>query len=153
MKFRIADVVGPLVQWSVILLSIAIVADILNWEPVTNLVNNFIAYIPNIVAAAIIMIGGYLLGNFIATLVSGMSDTLGRTTSTVANVARWMVIVFAAMAALIELGIAQSIILIAFTGLTAMVAIAGGLAFGLGGRDKAHDLFSNVNTNSIAQGS
>ena len=54
-----------------------------------------------------------------------------------AGVAKWSIIVFSLMAALVQLGIAQSLIQVLFTGFVAMLAIAGGLAFGLGGREHA----------------
>lgn len=144
-KFRMADIASLIVRWAVILLTVAIAANILGWTQVTEFMESIVAYLPNIAAAILLLIGGYLLGNFVAGLVSGMNDSLGRRTANVlSNVARWAIIVFAAMAALIQLGIAESIIQIAFIGLTAMLALAGGLAFGLGGRDKAHDLLSEV---------
>jgi predicted RND superfamily exporter protein len=51
--------------------------------------------------------------------------------------ARWAIIIFSVLAALVQLQVASSLIQILFTGVIAMIAIAGGLAFGLGGRDYA----------------
>ncbi len=50
---------------------------------------------------------------------------------------RWAVWVFAFIAALVQLGVAVVLLQTIFTGLIAMLALAGGLAFGLGGRDAA----------------
>lgn len=144
-KFKAADFARGLVKWSVILLAIGIAADILQWTQITELMNSIVAYLPNIVAAVLLLIGGYLLGNFIGSVVSGMDTNLGqRAAQTVGNIARWAIFVLAGMAALIQLGIAESIIQIAFIGLMAMISLAGGLAFGLGGRDKARELLSEV---------
>lgn len=148
MKFRAADAVGALVKWLIILFAIAIAANMLGWTQITQLVNGLIAYIPNIAAAILLVVGGYLLGNFAGSLVSGMGTTLGRAAGVLGDVTRWAIFIFAAMAALIQLGIAESIIMIVFSGLMGMVALAGGLAFGLGGRDKARDLLSNVGSST-----
>ena len=48
------------------------------------------------------------------------------------------------MAALVQLGIAQSLIQVLFTGFVAMIALAGGLAFGLGGREYAARMLSKL---------
>lgn len=144
-KLRFADIAGGLVKWLVILLSVGIAANILQWEQVTKLMDSLVAYLPNIAAAILLLVGGYLLGNFIGSLMGGMQNTVGsRAAKALGDVARWAIFVFAVMAALIQLGIAESIIQIAFIGLVGMLALAGGLAFGLGGRDKARELLSDV---------
>ncbi|MFH1535082.1 MAG: hypothetical protein ABIF80_03800, partial [Patescibacteria group bacterium] len=61
-----------------------------------------------------------------------------------AGIAKWSIIVFATLAALVQLGIASSLLQILFTGLVAMLAIAGGLAFGLGGRQHAEKVLVNL---------
>ncbi len=145
LKFKIADIAGALVKWFAILLVISISADILNWTAVTDLLNSFIAYLPNVAAAVLLLVGGYLLGNFVENMVTGMGGaTDTNATRVFAGIARWGIFIFATMAALIQLGIAESLIHIAFIGFTAMVALAGGLAFGLGGKDKAGELLSDI---------
>ena len=49
-------------------------------------------------------------------------------------------VVFGFLAALIQIGIAAAILNTLITGLIAMLAIAGGIAFGLGGKDYANHL-------------
>jgi len=68
-------------------------------------------------------------------LVSG--DFLGA-------IAKWAVIIFSVLAALVQLGIAPELIEILFTGIVFMVALAGGLAFGLGGREDARELIQKL---------
>lgn len=53
------------------------------------------------------------------------------------SVAKWAIWIFAIIIALSELGIAPAFMQILFTGIVAMLAIAGGLAFGLGGKEAA----------------
>ncbi|PJE59929.1 MAG: hypothetical protein COU85_00985, partial [Candidatus Portnoybacteria bacterium CG10_big_fil_rev_8_21_14_0_10_44_7] len=54
-----------------------------------------------------------------------------------AAIGRWSILIFAIFAALIQLGIAPGLLQTVITGLIAMLAIAGGLAFGLGGKEQA----------------
>jgi hypothetical protein len=53
------------------------------------------------------------------------------------GIAKWAIWIFALIAALLQLGVAVVLLQTLFTGLVAMLALAGGLAFGLGGRDAA----------------
>ncbi len=52
--------------------------------------------------------------------------------------------IFAIMMALSQLGIGAQFVQIIFMGIIAMLALAGGLAFGLGGRDHAGRVLSDV---------
>jgi hypothetical protein len=57
---------------------------------------------------------------------------------------RWSIVIFTFLAALAQLGIAANMINTLFIGLVAFIAIAGGLAFGLGGKDAAAEFIDNV---------
>ena len=61
-----------------------------------------------------------------------------------ADLARWAILIFAVLAALTQLNVAPSMIVILVAGTVAMLALAGGLAFGLGGVDTARGLISGM---------
>jgi hypothetical protein len=65
------------------------------------------------------------------------------TSGLLGSLAKWFVLLFALLTAVTELGVAQSMIFILFASAMGMVALAGGLAFGLGGRETAAQI---VNT-------
>jgi small-conductance mechanosensitive channel len=67
-----------------------------------------------------------------------------QTSSAIASVTRWAVSVFVILAVLSQLGVATDLIRILFTGLVAMLAIAGGIAFGLGGQGAAKDVIEGI---------
>jgi hypothetical protein len=56
----------------------------------------------------------------------------------------WTVVVFGFLTALTQLNIAATIIQTIVMGFIAMLALAGGLAFGLGGKDYAHHLLDKL---------
>jgi len=66
------------------------------------------------------------------------------TARTIAVVGRYSVLVFAVLIVLNQLGIASDLIRILFSGIVAMVALAGGLAFGLGGREVAREILEKL---------
>jgi hypothetical protein len=107
---------------------------------ITEFLNEVARYIPNVIVAVVILAIGLVIGNFIENVVvSAVSASRIPTSSAgfLGGVAKWSIVVFALLAALVQLGVATSLVQILFTGLVAMIALAGGLALGLGGREKA----------------
>ena len=63
------------------------------------------------------------------------------------NVSRAIIMLFAVLAALLQLNVADDLVKILFTGVIAMIALAGGLAFGLGSKNFVEDLLVEVKKN------
>ncbi len=149
MTMNIADVVAFVVKWFVLLLTFASAADVLRWLQVSRFFAAVIEYVPNIVVAVLLVGVGFLISQFVYNLMTGTGSTenpqpVPAAMRMFAGFAKWAIMVFVSMAALVQLGIAESLIHIAFFGLVAMLTIAGGLAFGLGGRDKARQILDEI---------
>jgi hypothetical protein len=65
------------------------------------------------------------------------------TSGLLGSLAKWFILLFAVLTAVTELNVAQSMIFILFASAVGMVALAGGLAFGLGGRETAAQIVNN----------
>ncbi len=129
---------GWLVKWFVIIFALIAAADVLDWDQITVFLNEVVAYLPNVLIAVIILLVGTVLAGFVHSVVrAAILSANMRSAGFLAGVAKWSIIVFSFMAALVQLGIAESLIQVLFTGFVAMIALAGGLAFGLGGREHA----------------
>jgi hypothetical protein len=112
--------------------------DILHLVQVTSFLNSIVLYLPNVIVAAVIMAVAFLVGNFVYAVIKGSTKIAGIVSATLlATIAKWAIVIFGLLAALIQLGVASSLINTIFIGFVAMLALAGGLAFGLGGRDEA----------------
>ncbi len=139
-KFNLASLIGWLVKWFFIVVVLITVADILNWKQITEFLNAVVLYIPNVFIAIIILTVGLVAAHFVYNVVErtiSVSKAPVVTIRPLATLSKWSIVIFAILAALVQLGIATSLIEILFTGLVAMLALAGGLAFGLGGKEKA----------------
>jgi hypothetical protein len=137
-NLNIAKFLGGLVKWFLILVFLMAATDILKLVQVTSFLNSIILYLPNVVVAAVILAIAFLVANFVHAVVRGSTKVAGIVSATLlAAVAKWAIVIFGFLAALIQLGIAASLINTLFIGLVAMLALAGGLAFGLGGKDEA----------------
>ncbi len=132
---------AELARWFVIVLFLAPTADIWGLGQFVVILNNFLSFLPNVIVAVLLLLVGFVVGRLVHDLllasVSGVSSESART---VANAGRYAIVVFAVLIALNQLGIASDLIKILFAGIIAMVALAGGLAFGLGGKEVARDI-------------
>jgi hypothetical protein len=147
-KLELVELLGDLAKWIVIIVFLLPALQILNLTGINDLMAQVVAYIPNVVVAVVILIVGAIVADLVSRVVESGAQTIGAKTAAVAaDVARWSVIVFVVLAALLQLGIATTIIDRLVTGFVALIAIAGGLAFGLGGQDAAKEVIGRLRKN------
>ena len=129
------SIIGKLVFWLVFFIAITMAVDTLGISAISDVLAQFIAYIPQIIAAILILVLATLLATFVAGIVRGATGS-----NIVGSVAQYGIIVFAAFAALTQLGIAEELIAPTFLILLGAVALAAALAFGLGGQSVARQV-------------
>lgn len=138
-------VLAELVKWTVIILFLIPTLETWGLSQATQVLNQFVLYIPNVIVAVIIGFVGIVVSNLTSDVVRQGSKSAGESASNSLGVfARSTIFFFTILIMLNQLGVAQDLIRIFFTGLVAMLAIAGGLAFGLGGKDHARDLIDEL---------
>src|ERR687893_724063 len=130
-----ATVLGKLVFWFVFIIAITMAADALGISQVSQVLAQLIAYIPSIIAAILILVLAALLANFLAGIVRGATGS-----DLLANIARYAIMVYAAFAAITELGIAVQLTAPTFLILLGAAALAAAIAFGFGARGVARDI-------------
>jgi len=147
-KVDLKGLLGEISQWTIIIIFLAQALEILDLTQVTEVVNNLVGYIDNVIAAVFIILIGSIVADLVARVVTDTSNTVGvKTSDVLADVARYSIITFVVFAALTQLGIATDLLERLFTGFVALVAIAGGIAFGLGGQDAAKDMINRARKN------
>lgn len=135
---KVSIFVGGLVKWFLILVFLIAASDILGLAQVSAFLESIILYIPNVLVAIIILAAVFLIGDFVYKVVKGSSKAAGVVSATMlAAIAKWAIVIFGIFAALLQLGIADYLVGTIITGIVAMLALAGGLAFGLGGKEEA----------------
>jgi small-conductance mechanosensitive channel len=130
-----ATVLGKLVFWFVFIIAITMAADALGIRQVSEVLAQLIAYIPSIIAAILILILAALLANFLAGIVRGATGS-----ELLSNIARYAIIIYAAFAAITELGIAVQLTAPTFLIILGAVALAAAIAFGFGAQGVAKDI-------------
>lgn len=148
-KISIAGLFGWLVKWFFLIATFVAAADALNLHQVSDfLYNQVFLYFGNVVIASIILVIGFLAASFLREIVA---DSLRATSFsagiTVSRIAYWAILIFAFIAALSQLRIASSFMQDLFRAVVYMLALAGGLAFGLGGQDSARRWLDSMSKN------
>lgn len=144
-RVPVSRILGVLVTWFLYAVVLIASAEILNLNQVSEFLRSVVLYIPNVIVAAVILIIGIIISNFVQTLVKETSLNAGFTSAVMlGGLARWALLMFTFMAALVQLRVATELIQILFTGLVLMVSLAGGIAFGLGGKEKAREIIEQL---------
>lgn len=136
--FNLSSLVAFLLKWFLIIVFTVAALQVLGLAEIEQFLTQVVAYLPQLIAAVIILLIGAVLGDFLENVVEASARTAHvKSASVLGMVAKYAIWVFAAIAALSQLGIAQYFLQTFFTGIIIAAALAFGLAFGLGGRDAA----------------
>lgn len=134
-------VAGELVKWLVRLVFLVAAANVLGLTQVSELLNDVLLWIPNLIVAAIILLVAPLLARFVRGTIEVAAGEMGFTNaSLLGRIAEIAIVAFAVIIVINQLGIAANLVNTLFIGIVAAVSLAFGLAFGLGGRDVAAQL-------------
>lgn len=134
-----AGILGLLVFWFIFIIAITMAADALGIQQISGFLNQLIAYIPSILAAVLILLLAGLLANFVSGVIRGATGS-----NLLASVAQYAIIIYAVFAAITELGIAVELTAPTFLIVLGGVALAAGIAFGIGGREVARDIIEKA---------
>jgi Mechanosensitive ion channel, conserved TM helix len=147
-----SHLVGRTAYWVVVAFATIAGLGALNLQPINQFAQSFLAYIPHLLTAAVILIAGYLLSNFISqgVLIAAVNAGLPPA-RLIAAMSRWGVQVFALAMALVELGIAESVVVVGFAIAFGGIVFASGLAFGLGAKDLAKDYLERTLSHRVAE--
>jgi hypothetical protein len=130
---KISDLVGYAITFFAMLFASIAAADLLGFEPISAIITMFIAFGANIILGAIILFIGFWLANIIA----GVVERSEKGSQFLANIVRVLIMGLVLAMGLKAMGIADSIVNLAFGLTLGAVAVAFALSFGLGGQAAA----------------
>ncbi|MGH7391953.1 MAG: mechanosensitive ion channel family protein [Candidatus Rokuibacteriota bacterium] len=131
-------------KWFVRLITLIVAFDALGLPAVSQVLQQLLLWLPNVVVALVILVIAGLVANALAGVVRGATATAGfRSPDRLATVARAAVWGFGIIVAVNQLGIASTLLNTLFMAVVGAVALAAGLAFGLGGQDTAGQVVRN----------
>ncbi|HET9587275.1 MAG TPA: hypothetical protein VFO91_00680 [Anaerolineales bacterium] len=139
-----SGLLADIVKWFVRLIVLVVAFDALGLPAVSAVLQQFLLWIPNLVVAVVILVLTGLAANALGDLVRGATAQAGFDNpdllETITRVAVWA---FGIVIAVNQIGVAQTLVNTLFMGFIGALALAAGLAFGLGGRDTAGQIVQN----------
>ena len=139
-KDSVSVLLAKIVRWVTVIIFAIIALRALELPTIEGLFEKFLLYLPNVFVAAVILLFGYLLGNFFgrAALIASVNAGI-RIAGVIGRFVKFTVFLLAATMALEQLGIGKETIVIAFAIIFGGVVLALAIALGLGGRDTAKE--------------
>ena len=142
-KTDAAGALANLAKWFVRLIVLVVAFDALGLPAVSQVLQQLLLWLPNLVVAMVVLVLAGLAANALHGLVRGATAQAGLgNPDLLANIARVAVWAFAVVVAVNQLGIATTLVNTLFMGTVGALALALGLAFGLGGRETAGQIVS-----------
>ena len=139
-----SHLVGRAGYWLVVVFTAMAALGALNLQPINQFAQSFLAYIPHLFTAALILVAGYLLSNFVsqAVLIAAVNAGLPPA-RLVAACSRWGIQLVAVAMAVEQLSIAQNIVVVGFGIMFGGIVMAAAIAFGLGAKDLAKEFLEH----------
>ena len=148
LKLSVSGFIGGVVKWFIIVVFLMASLQIIGLTQVNDFLREAVLYyLPKVVIASLVLIIATVLADAMRKLVKASAQAANiRSANMLGSITRYAIWVFAFIIALSELGIATAFMQILFTGLIAALAIALGLAFGLGGKEAASRAIEKVSS-------
>ena len=145
MTYSPAHLLSGFFYWVIVLITLILGINALEVAATQNFIARFFNYLPNLFAAVIILVIGYLIAIFLgqATLIAAVNAQMD-SARLLSRVVRWFIMILSLTMALYQLGIAENIIMVAFTVIFGGVVLALAISFGWGGRELAKDFLEKL---------
>jgi len=146
LKVNLSEFFGAIVKWTLVIVSLLLVADILGLKNFTIFLReDIIGFLANVVVAALIFVVAIILGDILEKITVASVEKAGIGYAKLTGLlVRWAIWGFAILTILAQLGIGKAFVLVLFQGIVALFVISFGLAFGLGGKDIAAEILREL---------
>jgi Mechanosensitive ion channel, conserved TM helix len=140
-----ANLLSRFFYWVIILITLILGINALEVAATQNFIAKFFNYLPNLFAALLVLVVGYLIAIFLgqATLIAAVNAQM-ETARLIGRAVRWFIIILSLTMAFYHLGIAEKVIIVAFTIFFGGLVLALAIAFGWGGRELAKDFLEQL---------
>lgn len=145
MTYSPANLLSQFFYWIIVLITLILGINTLEVAATQNFIAQFFNYLPHLFAAILILVIGYLIAIFLgqATLVAAVNAQM-ESAKFLSRAVRWFIIILSLTMALYHLGIAEKVIIAAFSITFGGIVLALAIAFGWGGRELAKDFLEKL---------
>lgn len=144
-KVDAAAFIGAIIKWVLVIVFLLAAVEILGLNQFAGFLRSVIEYLPNVIVAALIFVVTVILVDIVEKVVRAAVESIkvgyGQMVSAVI---KWSIWIFAILAIFYQLGVARPFMETLFTGLVAMLVLALGISFGLGGKEVAGEMLQDL---------
>lgn len=144
-KIDVSEFIGAICKWILLIVFITIAGQILGLVNLNTFVSEVLSFLPNVLVAALIFVIAMLIAEILEKVVriaiENMKLNYGRAAGIII---KWSIWIFAISAILMQLNIAEQMVSILTTGFIGLIALGGGIAFGLAGKDIASEILKDL---------
>ncbi len=145
LELNTGNFLGKVVYWFMIIVFVLAAADVLGFTALSVFLGTVLLYIPQVIVAFLIALATVVIAGFLKKLVAAsVLSTRLHAAKFLGSLTWWSIMIFGLLAAVSQLGVATDIINTVVTGIVIMFALAGGLAFGLGGKSEAARILKDM---------
>ena len=136
---------GAIFKWVFVIVFLLVAVEILGLTQFGIFLTSVLSYLPNVIVAVLIFVVAVIIADILEKIVraavEGVKVGYG---NLVGIIVRWSIWIFAIFAILYQLGIAPGLVQTLLSGIVGLIVIAGGIAFGLGGKDVAAEILQEL---------
>jgi Mechanosensitive ion channel, conserved TM helix len=137
--------IGAIIKWVLLIVFLVVAIKILGFSQLESFFNDVLSYLPNVVVAAFMFVVAVIIADIVEKVVRATVEGANMGSGPVAGaIIKWSIWILAIFAILLQLGIAEALITTIIQGVVALIVIAGGIAFGLGGKDAAAEVIQDL---------
>jgi len=145
MKVNPSEFIGNIFKWIIVIVFLMIAVEIVGLKEFAFLLGGLIGWLPNLIVAIAIFVVAVIIADILDKIVRASVEKIGvKYVGVVGAVIRWAIYIFSGLAILLQLGVAEELVQAIITGFIGMLALALGLAFGLGGQHAAAKFIGNI---------
>ena len=143
--FRLSEFIALVTKWYVFILFLPPAAGLVKLNVLASLLNTIALWVPHVILAIVVALLGFLVAEYVGQMVI---DTKTKGAHFIADIAKFVILVIFALVVLEQIGIkialVQNAVLVILAGVVLALAIGIGLAFGLGGREEAKKIVTEL---------
>jgi len=144
-KVDASSFIGAIFKWILVIVFLLASVEILGLSQFASFLHDVLNYLPNVVAASVIFIAAVIIADISEKVVRATIESTKVGYGRMAGmIVKWSIWIFALLSILVQLKVTPSLIQIILKGIVGLIIIAGGLAFGLGGKDVAAEILQDL---------
>ncbi len=145
LKIDASGFIGAICKWILAIVFLSAAVEVLGLKEFAGLLREILAYLPNVLVAALIFVVAIILADILEKVVRASVESIKvGYGSIIGAIIKWSIWIFAISIVLVQLGIGADLVQTLFTGLVAVLVISIGIAFGLGGKEVAAEILEDL---------